>query len=42
MSNLRNHVTTAHSPSTIEKIKVVPLGGKLSNSKKLFAPHTDV
>ena len=36
MSNLKNHVTTAHSPSTIEKIKVVPLGGKLSNLKKTF------
>ncbi|MGQ4647575.1 DNA cytosine methyltransferase [Lyngbya aestuarii] len=36
MTNLKNHVTTAHSPSTIEKIKEVPVGGKLSNSKKTF------
>jgi DNA (cytosine-5)-methyltransferase 1 len=36
MSNLKNHVTTAHSHSTLEKIKAVPIGGKLSNSKKTF------
>jgi len=36
MSNIKNHVVTAHSPSTIEKIKMVPIGGKLSQSKKTF------
>jgi site-specific DNA-cytosine methylase len=36
MNNLRNHVITAHSPSTIEKIKAVALGGKLSHLKKTF------
>jgi DNA (cytosine-5)-methyltransferase 1 len=36
MSNIKNHVVTAHSPSTIAKIKMVPIGGKLSQSKKTF------
>ena len=27
---------TAHSPTTIEKIKLVPVGDKLSNQKKTF------
>lgn len=36
MSNIKNHVVTAHSPPTIAKIKMVPIGGKLSQSKKTF------
>ncbi|MGB7444790.1 MAG: DNA cytosine methyltransferase [Coleofasciculaceae cyanobacterium] len=36
MSNLKNHIITAHSPSTLKKIKSVPIGGKLSNSQKTF------
>jgi site-specific DNA-cytosine methylase len=36
MSNIKNHVVTAHSPSTIAKIKMVPIGGKLSQSQKTF------
>jgi len=31
-----NHQSTAHSPSTIEKIKKVPIGGKLSDIEKTF------
>ena len=31
-----NHQVTAHSPSTLEKIKKVPIGKKLSNIKKTF------
>ena len=31
-----NHQVTAHSPSTIEKIKKVPIGGKLSDIEKTF------
>lgn len=27
---------TAHSPTTLEKIKLVSIGGKLSNTKKTF------
>lgn len=33
---LPNHVVTAHSQSTINKIKQVPVGGKLKDSKKTF------
>ena len=36
MNDIKNHVITAHSPSTIEKIKMVPIGGKLSQSKNTF------
>ncbi|MBR1927699.1 MAG: DNA cytosine methyltransferase [Bacteroidales bacterium] len=35
-TNIRNHIVTAHSPSTIEKIKKVPIGGKLSEVEKTF------
>ena len=31
-----NHQTTAHSPSTLEKIRKVPIGGKLSDVEKTF------
>ncbi|MCM1297552.1 MAG: DNA cytosine methyltransferase [Muribaculaceae bacterium] len=34
--NLPNHVVTAHSPSTIEKIKKVPIGGKLSDIEQIY------
>lgn len=33
---IANHQTTAHSPSTIEKIKKVPIGGKLSKIEKTY------
>ena len=33
---IKNHQSTAHSPSTLQKIKEVPIGGKLSNTKKTF------
>ncbi|MEQ9426953.1 MAG: DNA cytosine methyltransferase [Cyclobacteriaceae bacterium] len=33
---IRNHQMTAHSPSTLEKIKLVPIGAKLSHIKKSF------
>ena len=33
---IKNHKKTAHSPSTLEKIKMVPIGGKLSNITKTF------
>ncbi|MGK7875080.1 MAG: DNA cytosine methyltransferase [Xenococcaceae cyanobacterium] len=36
MSKIKNHVTTAHSTSTIEKIKMVPIGSKLSKKKNTF------
>ena len=31
-----NHQVTAHSPSTLEKIKKVPIGKKLSDIEKTF------
>lgn len=31
-----NHQTTAHSPSTLEKIKKVPIGGKLSEIEQTY------
>ena len=31
-----NHQSTAHSPSTLEKIKKVPIGSKLSDIEKTF------
>lgn len=34
--NLPNHVVTAHSPSTIEKIKKVPIGGKLADIEQIY------
>jgi len=33
---IKNHQMTAHSPSTIEKIKLVAVGEKLSTQKKTF------
>lgn len=33
---IKNHQMTAHSPSTLEKIRSVPIGEKLSNQKKTF------
>lgn len=33
---IKNHQKTAHSPTTLEKIKVVPIGGKLSDILKTF------
>lgn len=35
-NTIHNHQTTAHSPSTIEKIKKVPIGGKLSKIEKTY------
>jgi len=32
----QNHLVTAHAPSTVEKIKKVPIGGKLSNIEKTY------
>ena len=34
--DIKNHVATAHSPTTIEKIQKVPVGGKLSSKAKTF------
>lgn len=34
--NLPNHVVTAHSPSTLEKIRKVPIGGKLADIEKIY------
>jgi site-specific DNA-cytosine methylase len=33
---IKNHQMTAHSPSTLEKIKSVPIGEKLSMQQKTF------
>lgn len=33
---IKNHKKTAHSPTTLEKIKMVPIGGKLSDIIKTF------
>ena len=33
---IKNHQKTAHSPTTIEKIRQVPIGKKLSDIKKTF------
>lgn len=33
---IKNHQRTAHSPSTLEKIIVVPIGGKLSDISPTF------
>lgn len=33
---IKNHVQTAHAPSTIEKIKKVPIGKKLSQIEKTY------
>lgn len=34
--HLKNHVVTAHSPSTLEKIRKVPIGGKLSDVEQTY------
>ena len=34
--DIKNHQKTAHSPSTSEKIKLVPIGGKLSDIIQTF------
>jgi site-specific DNA-cytosine methylase len=34
--DIKNHVKTAHAPSTLEKIRTVSIGGKLSTSTKTF------
>jgi len=34
--DIKNHVPTAHAPSTIAKIKKVPVGKKLSDIEKTF------
>lgn len=33
---IKNHQMTAHSPTTLEKIKSVPIGDKLSTQQKTF------
>lgn len=33
---IKNHVATAHSPSTLAKIKEVPIGGKLSDVEQTY------
>ena len=33
---IKNHQKTAHSPSTLAKIEIVPIGGKLSDITKTF------
>jgi len=33
---IANHQSTAHSPSTLEKIKKVPIGSKLADIEKTF------
>ena len=35
--HIPNHQMTAHSPSTLEKIKRVPIGGKLSEVEQTFS-----
>ncbi|WP_101448214.1 DNA cytosine methyltransferase [Aquimarina sp. MAR_2010_214] len=34
--DIKNHQMTAHSPTTLEKIKLVPIGSKLSDIKQTF------
>lgn len=36
IKHLPNHVVTAHSPSTLEKIRKVPIGGKLSDIEQIY------
>lgn len=31
-----NHLVTAHSPSTLEKIRKVPIGGKLADIEQIY------
>jgi len=33
---IKNHQMTAHSPTTLDKIKSVPIGDKLSSQQKTF------
>jgi len=35
-TELKNHQQTAHSPSTLDKIRMVPVGGKLSTQQQTF------
>ncbi|MBI1286807.1 MAG: modification methylase [Flavobacteriales bacterium] len=35
-TKIKNHQKTAHSPSTMEKIEMVPIGGKLSDILQTF------
>lgn len=35
-ASIPNHQTTAHAPSTLEKIRKVPIGSKLSDIQKTF------
>jgi DNA (cytosine-5)-methyltransferase 1 len=34
--DIKNHQKTAHSPSTLEKMELVPIGGKLSDITQTF------
>jgi site-specific DNA-cytosine methylase len=34
--DIKNHQQTAHSPSTLEKIELVPIGGKLADIAQTF------
>lgn len=36
IKNIPNHQSTAHAPSTLEKIKKVKIGNKLSSHQKTF------
>lgn len=36
IDHIPNHVVTAHSPTTIAKIKKVPIGGKLSDIEQIY------
>lgn len=36
IKHIPNHLETAHSPSTLEKIKKVPIGGKLSDIEQIY------
>lgn len=33
---IKNHQVTAHSPSTIERIRKVPIGGKLADVEQIY------
>jgi DNA (cytosine-5)-methyltransferase 1 len=34
--DIKNHQATAHSPTTLEKIRLVPIGGKLKDKIQIF------
>lgn len=36
IENLKNHQATAHSPSSIEKMRKVPIGGKQSDVEQIY------